>query len=204
MKKILLINGHEPFKKAQGKLNQNFFKHMEVVLKNFEIEKTVVTEGYCVEKEIEKFKWMDAVIVQTPIYWFSVPGLFKTYIDTVFLEGAFFEKAKKFGHGGLLTGKQYLFSTTWGANEAVFNRKSSFLEGKSVDDVLFPLHKTFQYCGMDALPSFSVFNAMRNQHIQNTLEDLSIHLNHHINQSKEKSTFTKELAQIAKGMLPYH
>jgi modulator of drug activity B len=57
---------------------------------------------------------------------------------------------------------------------------------------------------MDALPSFSVFNAMRNQHIQNTLEDLSIHLNHHINQSKEKSIFTKELAQIAKGMLPYH
>ncbi|MGQ7155828.1 NAD(P)H-dependent oxidoreductase, partial [Escherichia coli] len=60
-------------------------------------------DGYNIKEEQDTFLWADVVIYQTPIYWFSVPGLFKTYMDEVYEYGLFFKGADEYGTGGLLT-----------------------------------------------------------------------------------------------------
>jgi len=84
MKNVLIINGHEYYKKSKGELNQTIFNEIQHLLTDqFDIKTTVVDKGYEVE-EIEKWLWADVVIMQTPIYWFSIPGKFKQYIDCVY------------------------------------------------------------------------------------------------------------------------
>lgn len=91
MKRVLLINGHEPYAFAEGRFNQTMFDEIENQLKdNFEITKTIINDGYNPEEEQEKFKQADVIIFQFPIYWFSAPALMKKYIDEVYAHGVFF------------------------------------------------------------------------------------------------------------------
>ena len=51
---------------------------------------TKVEQGYSAELEHEKFDWADKILIHFPIYWFSVPSMFKKYIDTILLPQKFF------------------------------------------------------------------------------------------------------------------
>lgn len=75
----------------------------------YEVKKTVVADGYQIPEEHEKFKWADAVIYQTPVYWFSVPALFKKYIDEIYEYGLFYQGSEDYGRGGLFTDKSICF-----------------------------------------------------------------------------------------------
>ncbi len=55
-----------------------------VLGENHHVKTTTIQDGYNIKEEQDKFLWADVVIYQTPIYWFSVPGLFKTYMDEVY------------------------------------------------------------------------------------------------------------------------
>ncbi len=54
----------------------------------YEVKTTIVESGYEIAEELDKYKWADAVFVQTPVYWMSVPYLFKKYMDEVFTSGS--------------------------------------------------------------------------------------------------------------------
>lgn len=113
MKNILIINGHQQYGSSSGKLNQTLMDSMVRLLEEKNtIQTTIIQNGYSIEAEQQKFLWADIIIYQTPIYWFSVPGLFKTYMDEVYAYGLFFKGADQYGSGGLLIGKKYMFSTT--------------------------------------------------------------------------------------------
>lgn len=176
MKRILIINGHQKYPHSKGDLNQTIFQAIiKKLQKNYQVETTIVDQGYDVTEEQEKFKWADMVIYQTPIYWFSVPGKFKSYFDQIYKREIFFTGGKGYGRGGLLTDKKYMFSTTWGAPEEAFSNKEAFFEGKTVDDVLLPLHKTQEFIGMKQLKTFSV-HKVKTPNIENYLEKLDKHL----------------------------
>ncbi|WP_054706581.1 NAD(P)H-dependent oxidoreductase [Bacillus sp. JCM 19041] len=182
MKKLLLIDGHDRFKRAPGHLT-TFMSDLikEVSTAKFEIQETKIIDGYEVEEEIKKFQWADLVIVQTPIYWFSLPGVLKKYMDDVFIPDVFFKKSNEFGRGGLLTQKDYMLSVSWGAKENAFNgSKADFLEGHSEDDVLFPVHKTFEYCGMRRRPTFSIYSAMKNPSLTESATRFQAHFTTHL------------------------
>lgn len=182
MKKLLLINSHDIFKRAKGQLTDHMVDLIRNECKNqFELKETKIIAGYNIKEEIKKFQWADIVIVQTPIYWFSIPGILKKYIDDVFVPEIFFSKAKEFGRGGLLTQKEYMLSVSWGANIKAFNGdRDSFLEGYSEDQVLFPIYKTFEYCGLYRLPTFSIYSAMKNSSLKEYTSQLQDHLRRHI------------------------
>ena len=76
-----------------------------VLGENHHVKTTTIQDGYNIKEEQDKFLWADVVIYQTPIYWFSVPGLFKTYMDEVYEYGLFFKGADEYGTGGLLKRK---------------------------------------------------------------------------------------------------
>ncbi|UOE92685.1 NAD(P)H-dependent oxidoreductase [Alkalihalobacillus sp. LMS39] len=187
MKKLLIITGQDYYERAKGQLNEAMSRYIEECTKNeFEIVRTNIVKGYQVGEEIEKFKWADVIIIQTPIYWFSLPGILKKYIDDVFTPDVFFGKSKGFGQGGKFTKKKYMLSVTWGASESEFNNtEGGFLEGVSEETVLFPVHKTFEYCGFNKLPTFSIYSSMKLQELEPYMIKMQRHLQQHVSQQQE-------------------
>jgi len=177
LKNILVINGHQKYSSAKGTLNQTLMNKMISLLseKN-NIKTTNIQNGYKVEEEQQKFLWADIIIYQTPIYWFSVPGLLKTYMDEVYAYGLFFKGADQYGRGGLLTEKKYMFSTTWNAPEQAFNDPTQFFEGNSLEDTLSHLHRVHKFLGMKPLKSFTCYDVIKNPKIEKFLFELDIHL----------------------------
>ena len=190
MKNVLLINAHQRYAGfADGKLNQTLIDAAKELLENlgYETKTTIVESGYNVAGELEKYQRADAVFVQTPVYWMSVPYLFKKYIDEVFTAGigqvlckddgrTRSDLSKKYGSGGLLSGKKYMISTTWNAPLEAFEDPNQFFEGKGVDGVFFWLHKAFQFFDMQSLPTFSCHDVLKTPDIENDLKRFKAHL----------------------------
>ncbi|MCX5215114.1 NAD(P)H-dependent oxidoreductase [Kitasatospora sp. NBC_00240] len=109
--------------------------------------------------EQEKVRWADAVILQFPMWWFSVPAILKGWIDRVFT----FE----FAHGpsvpppyseGALAGRRALLAVTVGARESAFSDRG--VHGP-LADVLHPLqHGLFWFTGMAPLEPFAVYGSV--------------------------------------------
>ncbi|MDR6778479.1 MULTISPECIES: NAD(P)H-dependent oxidoreductase [Paenibacillus] len=177
MKNILIINGHQKYDSSEGKLNRTLMDNMVRLLsEENKIKTTSVQNGYTLSEEQEKFLWADVVIYQTPIYWFSVPGLLKTYMDEVYAYGVFFTGAHEYGSGGLLTDKKYMFSTTWNAPEKAFNDPTQFFNGASLEAALRHLHSAHAFLGMEPLKSFACYDVIKNPNIPKFIADLDIHL----------------------------
>ncbi|WP_243387801.1 NAD(P)H-dependent oxidoreductase [Bacillus kexueae] len=178
MKNILIINGHEYYDFAKGELNKTLFHEMVATLsQKYEVKTTVVQEGYDVKEEQEKFKCADVVIYQTPMYWFSLPALFKKYIDEVYEYGVFFGGPEsQYGEGGLMKGKKYMFSTTWNAPAYAFNDEATFFKGEDIEGALAHLHNMQRYVGMEPLKSFSVHDVIKNPQVDTFIEQLHSHL----------------------------
>ncbi|MEE4420792.1 NAD(P)H-dependent oxidoreductase [Streptomyces bugieae] len=108
--------------------------------------------------EQEKVRWADAVILQFPLWWFSVPAILKGWMDRVFTSG--------FGYGpavpppyseGALAGRRALVSVTVGARESAFSDRG--IHGR-LTDVLHPVqHGLFWFTGMTPLEPFAVYGA---------------------------------------------
>lgn len=174
--KALLINGYETFKGVgEGKLNSSLIALTKQLLekKGYEVKMTTIEEGYDGMEEHEKLLWADVVYLQTPVYWFGLPSLFKSYIDRVLMigyadgstlkgDGRTREDAsKKYGSGGVLVDKKYMVCSTWNSPREAFDDKTQFFEGLSVDQVLTPLHKSYQFLGMQKIPSFTFFDIFK-------------------------------------------
>ena len=187
---VLLINGHQRWEGfAEGRLNQTIIDETQKQLANtgHEVKTTIVESGYDIAEELDKYKWADAVFVQTPVYWMSVPYLFKKYMDEVFTSGigevlctddgrTRSDLSKKYGSGGLLNKKKYMLSTTWNAPLESFEDPAQFFEGKGVDGVFMWLHKAFQFFSMEPLPTFSCHDVLKNADVEGDLKRLEEHL----------------------------
>lgn len=177
MKNIFVINGHEYYPYAQGELNKTLFQTIvENLADDYEVHATIIQEGYDIEEEQQKFLNADAVIYQFPINWMGMPFSMKKYVDHIFAHGVFFGNADRYGSGGLLLNKKYMLSTTWNAPKEAFDDVTTFFGGRSVDDVLLPIHKSMEYVGMKALPGFSCHDVVKNPQVDQYLEDLKMHI----------------------------
>ena len=175
MKNVLIINGHQFYEGvAEGKLTQNYIDAAnEYLNKNdFSVQHTHIEKGYDVQTELEKFAWADAIILQYPVYWMSVPWITKKYIDEIFSAGANSvtytsdgrsreDTSKKYGSGGLMINKKYMLSLTYNCPTSEFENKEGFFEGLSLDEANFAVHKVFQFCGAQALQTYSVHDIFK-------------------------------------------
>lgn len=177
MENILLINGYEPTEIMHAELNEVIFYYIKNYLqrKNI-IMDTIVSEGYVIEDEQEKFRQADTIVFQSPIYWFSVPSKLKKYVEDVYSCGLFYDKLKTYGEGGLFKNKKYMFSLTLNAPKKTFEDKKAFFSGKNVDEVLYHWHKVQQFCGMQPLKTFAVYNVFDNSQAERHLLELETHL----------------------------
>jgi modulator of drug activity B len=192
MKTVLLINAHQLYEGiSPGGLNKTMAGVIqeEVEKRGFALQQTDIEKGYVIDAEVQKHLWADLIILQSPVYWFGSPWIYKKYVDEVFTagmqQGSFItgdgrtreDLSKQYGSGGLLQGKQYMISLTWNAPKDAFNDPHQTLfGGKSVDDVFAANTANYKFCGMEVLPSFSCHDIFKAPDVQGDIERLRRHL----------------------------
>ena len=172
MKKVLILNGHQYYDVvAKGELTQHYIDTAnDFFLKNgFEVKHTHIEKGYNVEDECQKFEWADYVLFQYPVYWMGVPWITKKYFDETFTQGRHYtsdgrsrsDESKTYGTGGLLKGKKYMLSVTYNCPTSEFDNPKGFFDGLSLDQAHIATHKTFQFCGLEPLKTYSVHDIFK-------------------------------------------
>ncbi|KOR31899.1 flavodoxin [Achromatium sp. WMS3] len=193
MKNIFIINTHESYPVSPGKLNATLVDTAKSILntKGYAIKITTMQDDYDSIAEVEKHLWADAVILQIPVNWMGVPWSFKRYMDYVYSSGlagqlcdgdgrTHKDPSKQYGTGGTLKGKKYMLSLTFNAPKEAFNDdKQWFFQGKSVDDLFWPMHLNFRFFNMEPLETFVCHDVMKNPNIENDLQRWQIHLDKH-------------------------
>lgn len=191
---VLIINTHHPYPFSEGQLSAAMVDLAAELAtdKGHQVQHTRMTEDYDVATEIEKHRWADLVILQIPVNWMGVPWPFKKYMDEVYTAGMMgdlcdgdgrsrADAGKPYGSGGKLTDTRYLLSLTFNAPKAAFDDPEQYLfEGRSVDDLMFPMHMNFRFFGMSALPTFASFDVMKNPDTGNDLIRFQQHLEAHL------------------------
>lgn len=190
MSNVLIINAHESSPFSEGRLNATLVEKAKAQLegKGHEVRVVTMQDEIVVDEQLAHFEWADRVILQSPVNWMMIPWSFKKYMDDVFtagmggalctFDGRTPEEPKKnYGTGGSLTNSKYMLSLTFNAPEESFNDDSEYLfQGKSVDDLMLPMHANFRFFGMSALPTFACYDVMKNADIENDFKRFEAHL----------------------------
>lgn len=119
-----------------------------------------------VKAEQEKLLWADVLILQFPLWWFTMPAILKGWVDRVYSYGFAYgvgeHNEKRWGdrYGeGTLAGKRAMLIVTAGGWEEHYSARG--INGP-IDDLLFPInHGILYYPGYDVLPPFVVYRADR-------------------------------------------
>lgn len=104
-----------------------------------------------VQAEIDKLMAADLLLLQFPLWWFSMPAILKGWIDRVFAFGVAYDFGRTWDNG-VFVGKRAMLSITASAPEAAFAT-----DGRSGDmeRVLWPIHAgILALCGYSVLPPF--------------------------------------------------
>ena len=190
MKNVLILNAHHYYPFSEGKLNAALIEKADAFFKAKGYQTRVVNtqDEFDVETELENHQWADIVFLQSPINWMGMTWSFKKYMDEVYTagmggalchgDGRHQDNPKaNYGKGGTLTNTQYMMSLTLNAPAESFADAADFFEGKSVDDLVFPMHMNFKFFGMQALPTFACYDVMKNADIESDFARFEKHLN---------------------------
>lgn len=94
----------------------------------------------------------DTVVLQHPLYWYSVPPLMKQWIDTVLAQGWAYGKG-----GTALVGKRWIHAITTGGSARAYGPGTQ--NRFTLDALLAPLQQTARLCGTYWLAPFVVHSA---------------------------------------------
>jgi NAD(P)H dehydrogenase (quinone) len=115
-----------------------------------------------VKAEQEKLLWTDMLILQFPLWWFTMPAILKGWVDRVFAYGFAYgvgeHNDKRWGdrYGeGTFVGKRAMVITTAGGWAEHYSPRG--INGP-IEDLLFPIHHgILYYPGYDVLPPFVAY-----------------------------------------------
>lgn len=113
--------------------------------------------------EQAKLRWANAVILQFPLWWFSMPAILKGWVDRVYSRGFAYGIGEggigvRYGNGGL-QGRRAMISITVGGRHSHYSQRG--ING-SLDDLLFHIqHGILFYPGMEVLDPFVVYESVR-------------------------------------------
>ncbi|PFH19943.1 MULTISPECIES: NAD(P)H-dependent oxidoreductase [Burkholderia] len=120
------------------------------------------TQSADIAREQEKLKWADAVILQFPMWWFSMPAIMKGWVERVYACGFAYGVGEhsdthwgnRYGEGSF-AGKRAMLVVTAGGWASHYSARG--INGP-IDDVLFPIqHGMLYYPGFDVLPPFVIY-----------------------------------------------
>jgi NAD(P)H dehydrogenase (quinone) len=115
------------------------------------------TQSADIEREQSKLRWADAVILQFPLWWFTMPAILKGWVDRVYAYGFAYGVGEhsdshwgdRYGEGSM-AGKRAMLVVTTGGWASHYGSRG--INGP-IDDILFPIqHGVLFYPGFDVLP----------------------------------------------------
>jgi NAD(P)H dehydrogenase (quinone) len=124
------------------------------------------TQSQDIAIEQDKLLWANAVILQFPLWWFSLPAILKGWVERVYAYGFAYGVGEhsdarwgdRYGEG-TMTGKRAMLVVTTGGWESHYGPRG--INGP-IDDILFPIqHGILYYPGFDILPPFVVYRTSR-------------------------------------------
>ena len=119
-----------------------------------------------ITREQDKLKWADAVILQFPLWWFTMPAILKGWIDRVYAYGFAYgvgehseqRWGERYGEGSM-AGKRAMLMVSTGGWESHYSPRG--INGP-IDDLLFPIqHGVLYYPGFDVVPPFVIHRTGR-------------------------------------------
>jgi NAD(P)H dehydrogenase (quinone) len=119
-----------------------------------------------IAREQQKLLWADTVILQFPLWWFSMPAILKGWVERVYAYGFAYGVGEhsdtrwgdRYGEG-TLAGKRAMLVVTAGGWESHYSPRG--INGP-IDDILFPIHHgILYYPGFDILPPYVVYRTGR-------------------------------------------
>lgn len=142
MVNILIVSGHTNLDDSVA--NKEILYRLKELLPDLEFD--LLSELYPdykidVEKEQEKLKKADIIVLQYPIFWYSMPSLLEKWMEEVFQHG--------FSHGTTgdkLKGKKLIISFTTGAPEEAYTKEGRM--AYTIEDFLNPIKATCKQCQM--------------------------------------------------------
>ncbi|MER7962316.1 NAD(P)H-dependent oxidoreductase [Streptomyces ardesiacus] len=119
-----------------------------------------------VAAEQEKLLWADTVVLQFPLWWYTMPAILKGWVDRVFTHrfayGVGVHDGTRYGERygeGTLRGRRAILSVTVGGAESHYSDRG--INGP-IEDLLFPIHHgILYYPGFEVLPPFVLHGADR-------------------------------------------
>jgi len=108
-----------------------------------------------IQGEIDKLLACDMLILQFPLWWFSVPAILKGWIDRVFVNGVVYGKGRRFDSGGLKGRRAMVCTTTACYPEMV---EHDGLLGHLNINLWHLQHGTLAYAGFDVLAPFAAWS----------------------------------------------
>jgi NAD(P)H dehydrogenase (quinone) len=119
-----------------------------------------------IAREQEKLMWADAVILQFPLWWFSMPAILKGWVERVYAYGFAYGVGEhsnthwgnRYGEG-TLAGKRAMLVVTTGGWASHYGPRG--INGP-MEDILFPIHHgILYYPGFDVLPPYVIHRTSR-------------------------------------------
>ena len=124
------------------------------------------TQSADIAAEQDKLRWADAVILQFPLWWFSMPAILKGWVDRVYAYGFAYGVGEhsdrhwgdRYGEGAM-TGKRAMLVVTTGGWASHYGPRG--INGP-IDAVLFPIqHGILFYPGFNVLPPHLIYRSSR-------------------------------------------
>lgn len=108
-----------------------------------------------IAEELALLQQCDLLVLNFPLYWFSVPAILKGWIDRVFLSGVVYG-GRNFYDRGLMKGKKAWLAFTLGGREHMFG--DSTVHG-DLNAMLQPLLRgSLAYAGFDVFEPFAAYH----------------------------------------------
>ncbi|MFI6407119.1 NAD(P)H-dependent oxidoreductase [Streptomyces sp. NPDC050548] len=112
--------------------------------------------------EQRKLLWADTVVLQFPLWWYTMPAILKGWVDRVFsfhfAYGVGVHDETRYGERfgeGTLRGRRAILSVTVGGPESHYSDRG--INGP-IEDLLFPIHHgILYYPGVEVLPPFVLY-----------------------------------------------
>lgn len=126
-----------------------------------------------IRTEQGKIDWADTIVLQFPLWWYSMPAILKGWFDRVFVKGYAYGvldpehpgRTLRYGDGQLAGKRAQVIVTTGSPPEPLGPRG---INGE-LEEVLFPLlHGTLWYAGIAPLPPLAIYGA---DHLDTTQYD---------------------------------
>ncbi|MEO8935398.1 MAG: NAD(P)H-dependent oxidoreductase [Burkholderiaceae bacterium] len=109
-----------------------------------------------IETEQRRIAEVDIIVIQHPVYWYSMPALMKMWIDEVFALGW------AYGTGGnALAGKRMQWVVTTGSDLKAYAEDGP--HGHPFEIFVAPMQQTARFCGMQWLEPIVVHDSHSDQ-----------------------------------------